>query len=42
MRAVGAYALPFRREAMEAGWQSDPALPAARTALRRDAGGRVT
>jgi alkylation response protein AidB-like acyl-CoA dehydrogenase len=24
MRAVGAYALPFRREAMEAGWQSDP------------------
>ena len=25
MRAVGAYALPFRREAMEAGWQCDPA-----------------
>src|SRR6202789_3078053 len=25
MRAVGAYALPFRREAMEAGWQFDPA-----------------
>jgi alkylation response protein AidB-like acyl-CoA dehydrogenase len=24
MRAVGPYALPFRREAMEAGWQSDP------------------
>jgi alkylation response protein AidB-like acyl-CoA dehydrogenase len=24
MRAVGAYALPYRREAMEAGWQSDP------------------
>ncbi|MGO9425974.1 MAG: acyl-CoA dehydrogenase family protein [Steroidobacteraceae bacterium] len=28
MRAAGAYALPMRREAMEAGWQSDPALPA--------------
>jgi alkylation response protein AidB-like acyl-CoA dehydrogenase len=25
MRAVGPYALPFRREAMEAGWQPDPA-----------------
>ena len=25
MRAVGPYALPFRREAMEAGWQFDPA-----------------
>ncbi|HEX3847625.1 MAG TPA: acyl-CoA dehydrogenase family protein [Steroidobacteraceae bacterium] len=25
MRAVGPYALPFRREAMEAGWQADPA-----------------
>jgi alkylation response protein AidB-like acyl-CoA dehydrogenase len=25
MRAVGPYALPFRREAMAAGWQSDPA-----------------
>ena len=25
MRAVGPYALPFRREAMDAGWQSDPA-----------------
>jgi alkylation response protein AidB-like acyl-CoA dehydrogenase len=25
MRAVGPYALPYRREAMEAGWQSDPA-----------------
>src|SRR6204780_3079309 len=24
MRAVGPYALPFRREAMEAGWQFDP------------------
>jgi alkylation response protein AidB-like acyl-CoA dehydrogenase len=24
MRAVGPYALPFRREAMEAGWQYDP------------------
>jgi alkylation response protein AidB-like acyl-CoA dehydrogenase len=24
MRAVGPYALPYRREAMEAGWQSDP------------------
>jgi alkylation response protein AidB-like acyl-CoA dehydrogenase len=24
MRAVGPYALPFRREAMAAGWQSDP------------------
>ncbi|HEY0801590.1 MAG TPA: acyl-CoA dehydrogenase family protein, partial [Steroidobacteraceae bacterium] len=24
MRAVGPYALPFRREAMEAGWQADP------------------
>jgi alkylation response protein AidB-like acyl-CoA dehydrogenase len=24
MRAVGPYALPFRHEAMEAGWQSDP------------------
>jgi alkylation response protein AidB-like acyl-CoA dehydrogenase len=23
MRAVGPYALPFRREAMEAGWQFD-------------------
>ena len=23
MRAVGPYALPFRREAMEAGWQAD-------------------
>ncbi len=28
MRAAGAYALPMRREAMEAGWQSDPTLPA--------------
>jgi alkylation response protein AidB-like acyl-CoA dehydrogenase len=26
MRAVGPYALPFRREAMEAGWQFDPGL----------------
>lgn len=26
MRAVGAYALPMRREAMEAGWQADPTL----------------
>jgi alkylation response protein AidB-like acyl-CoA dehydrogenase len=25
MRAVGPYALPFRREAMDAGWQPDPA-----------------
>ena len=25
MRAVGPYALPFRREAMDAGWQADPA-----------------
>ena len=24
MRAAGAYALPMRREAMEAGWQADP------------------
>jgi len=29
MRAAGAYALPMRREAMEAGWQADPALPPA-------------
>ena len=28
MRAVGPYALPFRREAMEAGWQFDPAREA--------------
>jgi alkylation response protein AidB-like acyl-CoA dehydrogenase len=28
MRAVGPYALPFRREAMEAGWQADPAREA--------------
>jgi len=28
MRAVGPYALPFRREAMEAGWQPDPAREA--------------
>ena len=28
MRAVGPYALPFRREAMEAGWQLDPARAA--------------
>jgi alkylation response protein AidB-like acyl-CoA dehydrogenase len=27
VRAAGAYALPLRREAMEAGWQADPALP---------------
>jgi alkylation response protein AidB-like acyl-CoA dehydrogenase len=27
MHAAGAYALPLRREAMEAGWQSDPSLP---------------
>jgi alkylation response protein AidB-like acyl-CoA dehydrogenase len=27
MRAAGAYALPMRREAMEAGWQADPDLP---------------
>ena len=36
MRAAGAYALPMRREAMEAGWQSDPALPARGSALRRE------
>jgi len=24
MRAAGAYALPMRREAMQAGWQADP------------------
>ncbi len=29
MRAAGVYALPLRLEAMEAGWQSDPALPPA-------------
>jgi alkylation response protein AidB-like acyl-CoA dehydrogenase len=29
MRAVGPYALPYRREAMEAGWQADPAHAAA-------------
>jgi alkylation response protein AidB-like acyl-CoA dehydrogenase len=29
MRAVGPYALPYRREAMEAGWQADPAHTAA-------------
>ena len=29
MRAVGPYALPYRREAMEAGWQSDPSHEAA-------------
>jgi alkylation response protein AidB-like acyl-CoA dehydrogenase len=28
MRAVGPYALPFRREAMEAGWQAPPAAEA--------------
>jgi alkylation response protein AidB-like acyl-CoA dehydrogenase len=28
MRAVGPYALPFRLEAMEAGWQFDPAREA--------------
>ena len=28
MRAVGPYALPFRREAMEAGWQFDPSREA--------------
>jgi alkylation response protein AidB-like acyl-CoA dehydrogenase len=27
MHAAGAYALPMRREAMEAGWQADPSLP---------------
>jgi alkylation response protein AidB-like acyl-CoA dehydrogenase len=27
MHAAGAYALPLQLEAMEAGWQSDPALP---------------
>ena len=32
MRAVGPYALPLRREAMEAGWQSDPTRDS-RTAL---------
>ena len=36
MRAAGPYALPLRREAMEAGWQADPALRAVRAALRRD------
>jgi alkylation response protein AidB-like acyl-CoA dehydrogenase len=29
MRAAGAYALPMRREAMEAGWQADPTSPSA-------------
>jgi alkylation response protein AidB-like acyl-CoA dehydrogenase len=29
MRSVGPYALPLRREAMEAGWQADPSLEAA-------------
>jgi alkylation response protein AidB-like acyl-CoA dehydrogenase len=28
MHAAGAYALPLRLEAMEAGWQCDPASPA--------------
>jgi alkylation response protein AidB-like acyl-CoA dehydrogenase len=28
MKAVGPYALPFRREAMEAGWQADTAVAA--------------
>jgi alkylation response protein AidB-like acyl-CoA dehydrogenase len=27
VRAAGEYALPLRREAMEAGWQTDPAAP---------------
>jgi alkylation response protein AidB-like acyl-CoA dehydrogenase len=29
MKAVGPYALPYRREAMEAGWQADPTHAAA-------------
>jgi len=36
MRAVGPYALPFRREAMEAGWQFDPGRePPGRATQRR-------
>ncbi len=38
MRAVGAYALPLRREAMEAGWQSDPTLEAAGPRYAVDSG----
>jgi alkylation response protein AidB-like acyl-CoA dehydrogenase len=32
MRAAGAYALPMRREAMEAGWQADPGAAGATAA----------
>jgi hypothetical protein len=41
MRAVGPYALPLRREAMEAGWQFDPQPRSPGTALRGHAGGCV-
>ena len=41
MRAAGAYALPLRREAMEAGWQPDPTLAAPGPRYTRHGHGRL-